>query len=411
MIDSGAAQNIIRDTLINNDVQEKQRKIFGMACGNNIVESLGSIKQTFNIQDQPFSTHFEIIPDLNEQVILGAPFLHQENMTIDYGRKCLYLGINKRLTVYWDQSQPHILTRKNIHEKLIIPEEHAEQLSPIFREYAELFTEIPTPATTVTTTHSINLRDTKPINIKPYPMSPSKKKLLYEQIQEMLQNGIIESSASPYSFPPVIVEREGKKPRFCIDYRRLNEITENETSTLPKIHDALKDLGNAKIFTLLDLKSGYWQVPMKEEHKPLTAFSTPDGATYQFKVMPFGLKTAPATFQNLMARDVLPGLLHHFVTVYLDDILIYSPTAEQHRIDLQLVFERLRQHNLKVSPEKCRVAVDNLEYLGHHIQGNIVTPQNKHLKCIQEFPQPTTKRQLQSFLGTINWVREYIPNR
>ena len=127
-------------------------------------------------------------------------------------------------------------------------------------------------------------------------MAPNKKKIFYQQIEEMLKAGVIEPSNSPYSSPPVIIEVPGKKPRFCIDYRRLNAITEDKPSALPKIHETIKNLGEAQVFTLLDLTSGYWQIPMNPESKQYTAFTTPDGACYQFTVMPFGLKTAPATF-------------------------------------------------------------------------------------------------------------------
>lgn len=118
--------------------------------------------------------------------------------------------------------------------------------------------------------------------------------------------------------------RPEKKPRFCVDYRELNVITEEESTAVPRITDALKGLSQPKVFTTLDLKSGYWQIPLAPKDAEKTAFTTPDGTAYQFRVMPFGLKNAPATFQKLMAGEVLTGLLHRFCCVYLDDVIIYS---------------------------------------------------------------------------------------
>lgn len=384
-------------------------QIFTMACGDNIIKSQGYAEVNFSVQQQNFTATFQIIESLNEEAILGAPFLFNEHVLVDYGRKCLYMGKTERKTVYWDQANTTSTTRQPLHNSVHIPEKYQSDISGIFEEFSDLFTDELTKATTVTTQHKINLTDNTPVNIRPYPMSPDKKKILYEQVQEMLEAGVIESSTAPYSSPPVIVERPNKKPRFCVDYRKLNEKTQDEASTLPKIYETIKDFGDATIFTLLDLKSGYWQVPMHPDSKPYTTFTTPDGAAYQFTVMPFGLKTAPSTFQNLMARDVLTGYLHHFVQVYLDDIIVYSPNIKQHKTDLKLVFERLRIHNLKISPEKCIIATDELDYLGHHIQGTLTLPQQKHVLAVQNFPAPATKKQLQSFLGLCNWIREYVP--
>lgn len=409
LVDTGAAQNIIRSNLVNKDQAGTNIQTFTMACGTQQIISKGQILANLTIQEMVIPARFQIISELNEDIILGVPFLAEQKAIIDYTRKCMYLGDNTRSTVYFNQST-HIKQRSTLHSSVNIPEPHREDLQTLFEEFADLFSDTPTQATTVTTQHHIKLTKDKIINEKPYPLSPAKKKILNEQLQEMLKTGVVSPTTSPFSSPPIIVEREGKKPRFCVDFRKLNEITMDEASTLPKISDTIKELGKATVFTLLDLKAGYWQIPVAESSRKYTAFSTPDGASYQFNVMPFGLKTAPSTFQNLMARDVLTGFIHNFVQVYLDDIIIYSPNLKQHKIDLRMVFERLRTHNLKISPEKCKIATDELDYLGHHIKGQTIVPQEKHLIDIQDFPAPHTKRQLQSFLGTCNWVREYVPN-
>jgi hypothetical protein len=162
------------------------------------------------------------------------------------------------------------------------------------------------------------------------------------------------------------------------------------------------------VFSAIDLKSGYWQIPMDKASKHLTAFATPDGATYQYRVMPFGLKNAPATFQKLMTR-VLEGHLGKFAHVYLDDIIIFSRDHREHLVHLRLILERLQEYGLRCATEKCRFGVTELPYLGHIVGGNHNRPQPKHLEQIRSAPTPTTRKQLQSFLGLANWVRDYVP--
>jgi len=159
---------------------------------------------------------------------------------------------------------------------------------------------------------------------------------------------------------------------------------------------------------VLDLKAGYWQIPLDEDAMEKTAFTTPDETAYHFKVMPFGLQNGPATFQKLMAGEVSVGYLHKFTLVYLDDIIVYSYMSE-HATHLRLVFERLRIHGLRVSAEKCQIAQKSLDYLGFKIDGEKIIPQKKHLEQVRTFKEPKSKKQLQSFLGTCGWLCEHVP--
>jgi hypothetical protein len=206
------------------------------------------------------------------------------------------------------------------------------------------------------------------------------------------------------------VKKKDGRPRFCVDYRRLNTITMDEAASLPIIQETLRDLGQAKVFTSLDLTSGYWQVPLSEESKQYTAFSTPDGGLYQFRVMPFGLKGAPSTFQRLMCQEVFSGHLRKFAMVYLDDIIIYSQSHDEHLKHLRLVLERLQIHGLCCAPQKCHLGAKKINYLGHVVtdQGNY--PQEHHLRPIQNAAPPKDRRSLRSFLGLCNWLRDYVPN-
>lgn len=411
LIDSGASVNVISSRLINPKWIKNERETFFVATDEHSVRSLGTCTIKLKIGLYYYKIDFTVLENPTRDIFLGIPFLRQECAILDFNRQLMYIGKEVRQTVYW-LDKP-VDEDDDDEAPILAGGEYPEKFYELVNDFRDLFRVGKIQPTTKATVHNIIIKPEfkhKIINRPCYPCNPRKKQLMYEQVREMLSMGVIEPSHSSFSSPPVIIEREGKDPRFCIDYRLLNEITEDESSHLPLIASANKDLGNAKIFSTMDLKKGYWQVKLNPDHKHYTAFSTPDGGHYQFIVMPFGLKGAPATFQKMMVHEVLTGYLHSFVQCYLDDIIVYSDNINQHLKHLRLVFERLAQHNLKLSVEKCNFFKTNLNFLGHQIIDNYIYPQEKHIEQIKKFPVPKTKKQLQSFLGTCNWLREYVPN-
>ena len=199
----------------------------------------------------------------------------------------------------------------------------------------------------------------------------------------------------------VLAKRKDEKWRFCVDYRKLNSFTEDVAQPIPRIADSMKDVAKAKVFSTLDLKSGYWQVRMKEQAKPYTAFSTHTGGTYQFKVMPF---------VRLMSHEVLVGFINIFCLAYLDDILIFSENWEDHLYHLSLVLERLSYYGLTCSPDKCRFGMTSLDCLRFTLTQTGNEVKLEYVQGIIQTPTPATKRQLQSFIGTCNWLHEYVPH-
>ena len=193
-----------------------------------------------------------------------------------------------------------------------------------------------------------------------------------------------------------------------IDFRKLNDLTIGDSFPLPNITEILDQLGNAKYFSTLDLASGYHQIPMKEEHKNRTAFSTPHGH-YEFNRMPFGLKNAPATFQRLM-NTVLTGLQGLQCLVYLDDIVIYGATLKEHNERLTAVFRRLRQNNLKLQPNKCEFLRKEVMYLGHVITEDGIRPVPTKLRAVRDFPVSKKVKDIQSFIGLAGYYRKFIPD-
>lgn len=253
---------------------------------------------------------------------------------------------------------------------------------------------------------SIDTGDHHPIRKRPYRAPLNKRRIISQAVDEMLAAKVIERSVSPWSFPMVIVKKADGSNRPCVDYRSLNNITRKNSYPLPLIDDILAQLGQAKYFTTLDLKSGYWQVAMDEESKSKTAFACHRGL-FQFNVMPFGLCNAPAIFQNLMAV-VLQGL-EDFTTAYLDDVIIWSTDAEQHQQHLQQVFDRLRHHGLKLKLKKCSFYQNRTNYLGFIISEQGIQPDPEKVKIIKALPQPRCVRDVRSFIGMTGYYRRFVP--
>lgn len=354
-----------------------------------------------------FEVLFYVVPQLRKPVILGRDWLDREEAVIDIRRRCIHVGATYRLTAYFNEAQPDVDV-KIPHLQNNFPRELQAAFTQLTVTFGSLFAEGDSIATTKSCSHRIRLTVDQPHKLPPYRYSEVKKKALNEEVERMLASQVIEPATSRYISPVVMIPK-GDRFRICVDYRRLNRITVDEQAPLPLIHDTLRDLGQATVFSTIDLRNGYWQIPMEPESKPFTAFATPDGATYQFRVMPFGLKNAPATFQRFMAQEVLVGFLRRFVMVYLDDIVIYSQNHQEHLRHLHLVFERLKIHGLRCAPDKCRFATDQIEYLGYSVTAQGNQPQQKHLQEIAQYPAPLNKKQLSQFLGTANWLREYVP--
>lgn len=225
-------------------------------------------------------------------------------------------------------------------------------------------------------------------------------------VQDGLAKGVIRPSKSPWSSPLVMVRKKDGSTRFCVDFRRLNESTVGDSFPIPRIDDSLDALGGAKLFTTLDLAKGYWQVPVQESDRAKTAFACHKGL-FEFNTMPFGLKGAPATFQRLMT-SVLGELNWQILLIYLDDIIIYSRSFEEHLLHLQLVLDKLRAAGLKLNPSKCVFACTEVHYLGFVVSPEGIKPDQGKTKAIQHFPRPTNVLEVRRFVGLASYYRRFI---
>ena len=219
----------------------------------------------------------------------------------------------------------------------------------------------------------------------------------------MERKGIIERSSSEWAFPIVLVKKKDGSLRMCVDYRRLNAISHADAYPMPRVDDVIDALGKAKCITTLDLARGYWQVPVQEESRPLTAFATPYGL-FQFRVMLFGLHGAPATFQRMMDR--LLAECTGYAAAYLNDVVIYSTDWQEHIRHITDVLQRLRKAGLTIRPKKCQFG----SYLKHVVGNGEVRPEESKPQAVRDFPTPTTKKRVRAFLGLTGYYRKFIPN-
>ena len=263
------------------------------------------------------------------------------------------------------------------------------------------------PGCTMLTEHSIPTGSSIPVRQAPYRLPYAHREWVKKEIEAMLKDGVVEPSMSDWASPIVLIEKKDGGIRFCVDYRKLNVVTQGDAYPMPRVDELLDQLGNSQYMTTLDLASSYWQVPVKQEDQHKTAFTTPYGL-YHFKVMPFGLCGAPATFQRMMDR-LLRGAEEH-AAAYIDDLVIYSQTWEEHICHLRDILTRLRAAKLTARPEKCQLGMRHCTYLGHVVGCGRVRPEQSKIEAVKSFPVPLTKKDVRSFLGLTGYYRKFIAN-
>ena len=282
-----------------------------------------------------------------------------------------------------------------------------QQLTELFKEYTDVFSQGDDDlGNTPLLEHGIETHG--PPLRQPYRrQNPAVRREEMTQVHQMLSSSVIRPSNSPWASPVVMVRKKDGSLRFCVDFRQLNAATVKDAHPLPRIDDLLDALHGAKWFSTLDLKSGYWQVPIAEQDKEKTAFRTSSGQLYEFNQVPFGLCNAPATFSRLMDR-VLAGLHWETCLFYLDDIIVFSSTWEEHLARLREVFERLRHAKLKLGAPKCTFATKEVSYRGHRVTEEGLLPDPSLLAAIRDIPPPKTATEVRSFLGLAGYYRRYV---
>ena len=286
-----------------------------------------------------------------------------------------------------------------------LDESQQKDLMDLLHLYEDICSDVPQECKCIA--HVVELvPGTRPIRQQFYRLSEEKRKLMKQEVEYLLKNGLAKPSKSPWASPCVLVPKPGNKVRLCTDYRKLNSVTIKDSFPLPRITDILDSIGNAAFLTQIDMLKGYYQIPLTDTAKIMSAFITPFGL-FQYERLPFGMSNAPATFQrmvNHLTQD-LDG-----VYAYLDDIVVIASTWQEHMIRLRALFSKLREMGLTINLSKSTFAKAQVRYLGHVIGSGEIIPKSANLKAIMDFPTPSTRKEVMRFLGMSSYYRRFCKN-
>ena len=303
----------------------------------------------------------------------------------------------------WPGNNSDVLA--NLNEKLgHLDGSRRGKLCDLIYSFPSIFKD--SPGRTHLIEHDVDVEEKRPIKQHPYRLNPLKSSIVEKEVDYMLQNRLIKPSFSPWSSPVVLVPKDNNQHRMCFDYRKVNQMTKTDTFPLPRVDDCIDKIGNAKFISKFDLMKGYWQVPLTQRARAISAFVTPNGL-YECEVMPFGMKNAAATFQRLMTyvtRDI------ENCVVYIDDVVIFSDTWEKHIELIEVFFLALRKANLVVNLSKSDFCKAQVIYLGHEIGLGEVAPKMSNVQAIIDFPIPKNRKNIMQFLGLAGYYRKFVSN-
>ena len=285
-----------------------------------------------------------------------------------------------------------------------LPSVQRKELAEVITQYREVFPDVPSKTNLIE--HDVDVGDSAPIKQHPYRVSPMKKELLDKEVQYMLKNDIIEESQSNWSSPCILVPKHDGGFCFCTDFRKVNDKTKSDSFPIPRIADCIDQIGNAKFVSTFDMLKGYWQVPLTQRAREISAFVTPSGL-YQYKVMPFGMKNAPATFQrmvNKLVRDI------DGCEGYIDDVVIFSDNWSDHIRQIKRFFQIMREAKLTINLMKSEFGKATVKYLGHIVGQGQVRPLDAKIQTIVKYPIPTSRKELARFLGMAGYYRNFCLN-
>ncbi|UYV83583.1 hypothetical protein LAZ67_23001537 [Cordylochernes scorpioides] len=424
LVDSGASYSVISERFR----VELKKTMFAetdvvlKVADDKVVKSKGRCTLKLEVNGHPENFEFVVLENCSHDVILGWDFFKATNAVIDCGLGELQLYDLPDLDAEGRDDEVYAI------QDFVIPGRSSQRISILNRSLVgivnmevtcskELFIrkDVIFPSSLIEFEEGIGKIWITNGGLQPQ-MIPKGMNLgrmcdietEHKEVDTMLERKVIQPSESPWSAPVVLVKKKDGTWRFCVDFRRLNHITKKDVYPLPRIDDVLDHLSSARYYSTMDLKTGYWQVEVDERDREKTAFVTPDGL-YEFMVMPFGLCNAPATFERMM-DNVLMGLKWNICLCYLDDIVVYSDTFEEHLERLSKVLSCLQQAGLTINPDKCLFGSTRIKILGHVVDKDGIQPDSEKVEAIKKFPVPKSVCDIQSYLGLCSYYRRFIKN-
>lgn len=410
LIDTGSSKNYIRPDIVSKPINNQQI-FYAKSIAGDVKVCQHTFISLFGLKNTPIK--FFLLPSLKTfHGILGNDSLKQLSAVIYTKDSYMLIGNQFRIKIKQLKSQSvNSLDIQTLLEKFqTSPQKNL--LLPIMQKNLSLFAD-PNEKLTYTTKIIAEIRTSteEPVHSRHYPFPMSLKEEVEKQVQQLLDDGIIRPSRSPYNSPVWIVPKKAdssgtKQYRMVIDYRKLNTVTIADRYPIPDINEVIAHLGRNTFFSVLDLKSGFHQIPLRESDIEKTSFSINNGK-YEFVRLPFGLKNAPAIFQRTL-DDILNEYIGKFCQVYVDDIIIYSKNEADHAKHIETIFETLRKANMKVQLDKCKFFQTEVVFLGFIISASGIKTNPEKVKAILDFPKPETLKELRSFLGLSGYYRRFV---
>ncbi|HWV44813.1 MAG TPA: reverse transcriptase domain-containing protein, partial [Nitrospira sp.] len=403
-VDTGASSTVISAVLAERLCARKdweESKIGAKLADGRATEMLGWLRLVVNFPNGGVaSVRAMVLEKLvnGEQCLLGRDALKQVKAQVDWDNGALVLPVVDCDEVVASTEMVDVDVPKEVVE---IP----VQITKVLEKFKDVF-DAPIKECGVVTKHYVTLTTEEPVVDGLRRTSPKQDEIIEASLKDMLDQGVIEKSTSEYASPVVLARKKDSSWRFCVDYRKLNAITRKDPYPLPRIDEILGSLGAARVMSKMDLQSGFWQIPLANKDRHKTAFITKQGK-YQFKRMPFGLTGAPTTFQRVM-NECLEGIIGEFAFVYLDDIIVYSKTMEEHGKHLAEVLSRLRDKGFQVKRKKCIFAVSELPFLGHVVGNGKLGLDMEKVAAVKKLAPPRNGKELQRFLGSVGYFRRFI---
>lgn len=433
--------DILKSSLIKhtNALQTMNGLNFSSARAN-IMLKIGKIEKklnTFVVKNNEFSydlllgldaiSKFNLIQDENLQVFQrndknNIVKIEQKNGTLNNPSedKKTYMNKFQKNTVNSNSHKHEINYNEPIDSTLFKPDlNHIEdkhkktQILKLIKKYKNIFAIDKFDVGIVRSKKKAEIKLIKDeyVNSRPYKCSIPDEREIKTQIKKLLEANLIEESESAFASPVTLAykKEDGGKTRLCIDFRKLNSLIVPECYPFPTINDIIDKIPNCKYFTVIDINSAFWSIPLKESDQEKTSFITKFGK-FMFKVLPFGLKNAPAIFQRTLSNIIRRNGLDESCINYIDDILIFSKTWEEHIKHIEELLDIMNKEGFKIKLSKCKFASKSVKYLGHFIQENKISPAQENLDAIKKLKRPTDKSGVRSILGSINFYLKYIQN-
>lgn len=426
VVDTGATNSIASPSLyrilLNNNVKfQAGSVIVRLADGSRRSREVLSADVPVTLEGRCIDATFLVLPGEDTRTLVGFDFMTKANMVLHPSQGMWLFADNPERRYSFVQTQNSTNPSETLSLRIEASDlslredegsnltmEQRQTLDQFIKSRASQFAEHG-PATDFAI-HRIKVSDEQePIASPPYRMSQSRRQALKGELDKLLEQDIIEECESPWASNVVLVTKKNGSLRLCIDYRKLNAVTEPDRYPLPRVEDILHAAKTCKYMTTLDLKSGYFQVSVLPSDRDKTAFITPTG-TFRFKRMPMGLRNSGATFQRLIDR-FKSNLGDVAILGYLDDLIVLSPDSfEKHMTDLAAVFDRLAMFCLRVNRHKSCFARDSVKFLGHVIVPGGIHVDPDKVSAITSRTAPQTVKQLKCFLQTTSWFRRFVPN-